>query len=338
VIRQAWLQPVAPDAPCGPNLEYEQDFLALEQAARGKDEQQYGKTVIPAEAPDWADVVDRATSLLDRSRDLRIALHLTRGLTSTQGLVGLRDGLALIRDLLENFWEPLHPQLILDGEPDPVMRINALASIGDPKGEGLVRDARAAQFLKCALGTFTVRDVEKILDPKAVAAELPATPDQLHSVIRDAITADIDALSEATQSLEALDRIKAIVLSHLEPAQAPDFTLLRSVLKALDGVSSPIRDEVRKLAEPSAATGDGTAGAAGTAGVVHTGEIRTRDDAVRALERVCEYLGRNEPTSPAPLLIRRAQRLMTMQFMDIIKDLAPDAIGQVETVTGAKQA
>jgi type VI secretion system protein ImpA len=50
---------------------------------------------------------------------------------------------------------------------------------------------------------------------------------------------------------------------------------------------------------------------------------------------VCEFLARNEPTNPAPLLIRRAQRIMTMPFLDIIRELAPDATGQVETITGA---
>lgn len=338
MIRQEWLQPLAPEAPCGPNLEYEQDFLALEQAARGKEEQQYGKTVIPAEAPDWADIVNRASSLLDRSRDLRIVLLLTRGLTRTQGLVGLRDGLALARDLLKNFWEPLHPQLVFDGEADPVMRINALASFGDANGEGLVRDTRAAIFLKCPLGTFTVRDVEKILDPNTVAAEQLASADQLRSVVRDAIAADSGALGEATRGLEALDSIKTIVAANGDSAQMPDFTLLRSVLKVADSLTSGIRAEIMALAQGADAAGDGTsAGTGGASTVVGVGDIRTRADVVRALERVCDFLAKNEPTNPAPLLIRRAQRIMTMPFMDIIRELAPDAVGHVETITGANQ-
>src|SRR6185369_3555016 len=101
VIRQEWLQPVAADGPaCGPNLEYDQDYLALEEAGRGRPEQQYGSYVEPAKEADWIDVVKRATALLDRSRDLRIVQLLTRGLTHTVGLAGLRDGLMLTRGLL----------------------------------------------------------------------------------------------------------------------------------------------------------------------------------------------------------------------------------------------
>jgi type VI secretion system protein ImpA len=338
VIRQEWLQPVAPDAPCGPNLEYEQDFLALDQATRGKEEQQYGKTVIPAEEPDWADVVARASGLMNRSRDLRVIVHLTRGLTKTQGLGGLRDGLSLCRGLLENFWEPLHPQLVVEGEADPLMRLNALASFADPGG--LVRDVRQALFVKSPLGAFIVRDVEKILDAKAPASEQPITADQLRAVLRDVIMADTGALSEATQSMEALDGIRAALLTHFDPGQLPDFTPLRNVLKELDHLTAPIRAEIIALAEASAATVDGGApGASGQVIVpVGVGEIRTRDDAVKALDKVCDYLARAEPTNPSPLFIRRAQRLMTMPFMDIIRDLAPDATGQVEKITGSTKA
>ncbi|WP_224052300.1 type VI secretion system ImpA family N-terminal domain-containing protein, partial [Burkholderia cepacia] len=47
------LADVAPDAPCGANLEYDAEFLQLQERATPRAEQQYGDTVIPAEAPDW---------------------------------------------------------------------------------------------------------------------------------------------------------------------------------------------------------------------------------------------------------------------------------------------
>ena len=64
--------------------------------------------------------------------------------------------------------------------------------------------------------------------------------------------------------------------------------------------------------------------------------MHTRADAARLLGTVAQWLEEHEPGHPAPLLIRRAQRLMTMSFLDIIRDLAPDATAQVETITGAK--
>ena len=59
-----------------------------------------------------------------------------------------------------------------------------------------------------------------------------------------------------------------------------------------------------------------------------------RDDAVRALEKVCEWIELNEPSNPAPLLIRRAQRLMSKNFMDIIRDLVPDGVDTIAKLAG----
>jgi type VI secretion system protein ImpA len=64
------------------------------------------------------------------------------------------------------------------------------------------------------------------------------------------------------------------------------------------------------------------------------GEIRSRDDAVRMLELVCNYLERHEPSNPAPLFIRRAQRLIKKSFMEIVRDLMPDSLSQLEKLAG----
>jgi type VI secretion system protein ImpA len=199
----------------------------------------------------------------------------------------------------------------------------------------MVRTARSAVFFKSDLGPITVRDVERILDPAAPATDQPITAEQLRSVVRDAISADTGALAEATHALAALDGISAVVTAKGDAVQTPDFSPLRNVLKVVDGLTARIRAEV--LAVTEGGMGDGPKDAGGATAVVGVGDIRTRADAVRALDRVCDFLAQNEPTNPAPLLIRRAQRIMTMSFMEIIRDLAPDAAGQVQNITGASQ-
>jgi type VI secretion system protein ImpA len=64
------------------------------------------------------------------------------------------------------------------------------------------------------------------------------------------------------------------------------------------------------------------------------GEIRSREDAIRMLERVCEFMERTEPSNPAPLLIRRAQRLVSKNFIEIMEDLAPDSLGAIKGIAG----
>lgn len=70
-IVELWLQPLPdPDEPCGKDLEYDSDFLDLIRVSQGKPETQFG----PGEAPDWRDVLEKSEALLERTRDLRVAL------------------------------------------------------------------------------------------------------------------------------------------------------------------------------------------------------------------------------------------------------------------------
>ena len=67
------------------------------------------------------------------------------------------------------------------------------------------------------------------------------------------------------------------------------------------------------------------------------GPIQSRADAVRALESVCRFIEETEPSNPAPLLIRRAQRLMSRSFIEIIQDLAPDSLTQIQKLAGIEK-
>jgi type VI secretion system protein ImpA len=69
-----------------------------------------------------------------------------------------------------------------------------------------------------------------------------------------------------------------------------------------------------------------------------SGPVRTRADALRVLDGVCVYLERNEPSNPAPLFIRRAQRLMSKSFVEIVEELLPDSISNLERVAGKLDA
>jgi type VI secretion system protein ImpA len=66
--------------------------------------------------------------------------------------------------------------------------------------------------------------------------------------------------------------------------------------------------------------------------------VNSRQDAIRAIELVCAYLERNEPTNPAQLLLRRAARVIDKNFLQLVRDLAPDAVKEVARVMGIDPA
>src|SRR5258706_23613 len=79
------LSAVSDAAPAGPNLEGDASFAELITAAKGKPEQQFGETVIPAEEPDWRQVKRLALGVLGKTRARRVAVPLTRALMVTAG-------------------------------------------------------------------------------------------------------------------------------------------------------------------------------------------------------------------------------------------------------------
>src|SRR5258708_6644763 len=65
------LAAIAPDDPCGPNLEYDPAFAELDRLAQGRPEQQIGATLVAAEDPDWRAVQTAALAVLARDGHAR---------------------------------------------------------------------------------------------------------------------------------------------------------------------------------------------------------------------------------------------------------------------------
>ncbi len=55
---------------------------------------------------------------------------------------------------------------------------------------------------------------------------------------------------------------------------------------------------------------------------------------IRALDKVCEYYRRTEPSSPVPFLLERAKRMAAMDFVELMRELAPDGLKQATNVMG----
>ena len=328
----ALLAPLSDTAPSGADLEYDAVFLALDEASRGKAEQQFGDTVIPATEPDWRTMKEQALLLFERTRDVRVAIQLMRAGARLTGFGGFSSGLALVHGLLERHWDTLHPQLDASDNNDPTMRLNALDPLVDDESavanNSVVVDLRAAP-LGANRNSITVRQIELAfgkVDPLPGEAA-PSEAGALQG-IREA-GGDIPALLVAMAAChEHVRGIEAIIGAKVGASRGPDLKVLRSVTQCLARAAQAAGGtSTANNAGESAATGTPARGNA-------SGSIATRDDALQALDRVCEWIERHEPTNPAPLLIRRAKRLMTKNFIDIIRDLAPDGLSQVERIAG----
>ena len=323
---ESLLAPIAGDAPCGTDLEYDPAFLALLEAGAGKAEQQYGDTVIPAEEPDWPAVFEQATQLAARTRDLRVAVWIVRAAARTSGWSGAVRGLQLVRGLIERHWADVHPQLDASDNDDATARMSALSPL--IHGNAGLADLRAAN-ISGSRGGITVRDIELAFGhAEPLPGESVPTESGLLQGLEKELAATPPLLDAMRAGAEAVKGIGAVLEHKLDASLSPDFTPLRKLTQRVADAAAALAGEAPAPADPSAA-------AAATAAIARaSGAITTREDAIRALDRVCEWLERNEPSHPAPLLIRRAQRLMSKSFVDIIRDLVPDGLSQVERIAG----
>ncbi len=327
-------EPIEGDSPCGPDCEYDNDFLALSQATAGKPEQQFGDTIIPAVEPDWREVDTLATAVLARTRDLRVVGWLSLANVHLQGATAFAAGLRLMAQLCERYWNEVHPRVEVDGDSDPYLRMNAIAAFSGTEYSG--EDRLLLALRQCVLirqpVTLTYRDAELAFSK---SADAPYALSQVETMVRDAQAAgnlDIEAIPQAFDSYLAL---RQLLDDKVSAADLPDFDALVNILKPVALGIRSLASGAADVGELSAEGGDGTAGTmAGVAG--GSGLVQSRDDARRALDRVCEYLERHEPSNPAALFARRAQRMLGMSFLDIMKEMSPDAMHHLEMLTGAK--
>jgi type VI secretion system protein ImpA len=322
------LAPIAPDAPAGPNLEYDPAFAALERAAAGKPEQVIGGAVTPAEPPEWGTVRTSAVELLGRTKDLRVAVHLACGLLYHGGVAAFAEGLTLIRGLLEQQWASVHPQLDPDDNNDPTMRITALAALATP---GLVMALRQSPLLENrVMGPVSLAD----MFPPSGSPDTARISSVLETVEISTLESVVSALGGGAADLRGIDA----VFEAQTGSRGPDFSQL------LEYFNKGHHALEQRLAARKPAEGAATDGAPSDAGVAAlaaappprglSGDILNREDVIKALDKICEYYARHEPTSPVPAMALRCKKLVTMSFFEILNELAPDGVKQAQIVIG----
>jgi len=337
---EPWLVGIDEYDVCGPDLEYDNDFLELTQAAAGKPETQFSA----AEPPDWRAVRELAESLNGRSRDLRVARYWVRARLRMEGFAVLAPSLRLLDQMLARWWDELHPR---PEDGDAYARMNVLSEFSS--AESLLGDVRASWVLNDrSIGQITVRDVEVALGSMPARDEdSNYSSGQIESMLRDAAEGNAQLATQASDALAALDALTETLSTRVGYGEQPDFSALRDMLGAVKSVSpeaaSGDTGDLDSLLgdmggddsssgdsgddEPAPRRGRGRSGGG-------MGTIESREDAVRAINLICDYLERNEPTNPAANLLRRAQRLIDRNFLQLVREFAPDALGEVARILG----
>ena len=332
------------DEPAGENLEFDPSFAELERLAQGKPEQQYGSTIVPAEEPEWKEVIASATALMARSLDLRVMAQLGVARLHQEGMVGYAATLVMVRRALETRWNETHPQLDPEDDNDPTLRANALLTLAEPvRVLRVLRNAPLARSSRA--GTVSWRDISIASGALEAPEDTPRMTDAvIAGIFGDADPAALATLREAVASAHASSvAIPAAFDAGAGYGTGPDFTDLTKLLREIQQMMDRHAQAAAPV-EPEPASAEPVAGAATAAtapvraapvlSIATMGPPTNRTDALRLLDLVVEFYNRHEPSSPLPLLITRARRLAELGFMDILRDLAPDGVSQAERIAG----
>ncbi|WP_031422713.1 type VI secretion system protein TssA [Xanthomonas euvesicatoria] len=329
------LQPVDAQAPSGPNLEYTPEFQSLEELARPRQERALGAGVLVPEAPEWRQVAESAEHLLLRSKDLRLGILLSIARLHQDGLVGWSSGVSLLRHLLERFWDDVHPGLDADEDNDPTERVNAIAALAD--SERTLTQLRNVRLFKgLHPGHFSLRDLRIVQGTLKRAADDPSEapePAAIDACLRDC---PLEALLELDAALAAAqDDIAAMagLFAERTPGYGPELAPLTHDLGELRVFLRPyVAERFGSTADPAEHAASGTDDA--NAPAPRAQALEHPDDVRRMLDQLCDYYARREPSSPVPLLLRRAQRLVGLDFAALMRDLAPRGIDELQVVSG----
>jgi len=231
------LEPVSAADPTGQDPEYDPDFTQLKEAAGGQPERVMGDTVVPAVAPDWKQVIALGIGLLSRSKDLRTAILLCWVLLHREGFPGFASGITLIRRLLAEYWEGVHPRLDADDNNDPTERMNALLDLCDR--DAVLTPVRTTPLVDSrTFGPVSLRDIEVARGESPEPADAEQAP--LDAAFIDAAFQDSEleqlqetagAVASAVRDLSELERI---VTDQVGAAQMPDLSPIRDLFAEAD--------------------------------------------------------------------------------------------------------
>ena len=346
---EALLAPIAGDHPAGESVRYAGPYDAILEARRQDDNLDRGDWARETKIADWAKVIAIATeTLVTRSKDLQIAVWLVEALIKRHGFAGLRDGLRLLWELHERFWDSLYPEIedhdlefraaplewMDDKLAIPIRQIFITHGLNGEQYSWLDREESRAT------DNLGRRDEEAM---QAAIAGGKLTGEQFDKAVE---TTPLDyyqrLFEDLTQGLEAYDKLDQLLddrygrtapsCMNIKQALRDCHTLVEDIVKRRGGfatVSLPMEAEEETAGgpDPDGPTQDGVSAdpvafaaspippanhAAAPATTRLTLEPQDRADALRRLTAVADFFRRTEPHSPVAYLVQRAVRWAEM--------------------------
>lgn len=302
--------------------------------------------------PLWQPVLDTAPQILiETSKDLEVLSWYIEALIRFHGIAGLRDGFALTREIIEQYWDNLYPEPDEDGLETKIAPLTALNGDG---GEGtLLGPIRNCKITTLGNdGDFSywqyqqARDASKVADEDERNSRLQTMGFNLDSIEKTVATGDnafyitlVADLEACGEHFQAINELMASHCAHETPPSTSIRELLEEVLRTVRFLSKDILTQhqadaaaanTEQGAAPETAAAHATASSAlqSDAGspAPHTGSgaIQHREDALNRLQDVANYFRQHEPHSLLSPAIERVVGWGRMSAAELLMELVPE--------------
>jgi type VI secretion system protein ImpA len=313
------VEPVSGDSPVGEDLSYDPARQEIEQAFEAA-----SVSVDAATEVDWRETIRQIEAQSRRTKDLWLAVYLARAGTRTGVLDTVEKGCLALAELLDRYWPDVHPSLEeygLQGRMGACESLTRFAEfLGPLQRVTLVEHPRLGNYSAADFARFE-RDGDGAEGYGMFRAALADTSPQTVQ----AVVERLDGIVEALRRVDAVLTLHATEAGMTSTNFSATFDSLADIRRSVEPYAN--------LPEAEDGIGGETVERNFTNGSRRLPErIDSRDDVVRALDAIGDYYQRREPSSPIPLALRRIRAWVSLDFMSILKDIAPNSINDVGTV------
>lgn len=369
---EPFLVPVGSDGASGSELRNDPRFHAverlLEPAARSFRLENVRTGGTGSVAIDWPEILSQSADLAQVGRDIRLLVIVARALANAEGFDGLAQGLGLLTGTVDQYWDSLHPALRESASVGEAARrrTNAILDLQN-RDNGLLGDLEFTVVLAPrGLGVITFGDLcagaltrnqaqselPQGLGDKELAELLARHDARVNRVTGGCRAQAIERPEELAALVQSIDAART-ALAKFEAAMTarvgengvgfklPELekALSRALvpLTAAQGQAAPgaATSEVSAMAEssvPSALATNGAHPPAGAGGI--PGAVNSRRDVERCLDMIIDFYERTEPSSPIPHLARRMRKMVPMNFLQLMEEIAPSGMKEFKNVAG----
>lgn len=346
------LQPISEEAPTGPDVRDNPSPTSNYQIiknernqARAVERQSVHDGEANAATEHWRKIASLAPSIIgSESKDLEVACWYAESMIRRSGFGGLRDAFKLVRGLLEQHWENLHP---MPDEYGIETRVSCLSGLNGEGAEGvLIAPIRKVSITEGDYpGPFSLWQYQQALDVQKTADDevrmsrqekLGYSTDDIDKAVED--SADqffIDQKDDLLECIEEYKKVGTILDEHCGLEESPP---IRNILEVLEECLGAI-NHIGKYKFPSAddsdtEEGEGEDAEAGEtadtnsgngAKKINKGPIASREEAFKQIAEIAAFFKKTEPHSPVSYVLQKAVKWGNMPLHELMSELITDS-------------